>query len=41
MARTAREELERQMERDRAEVERHHGAKGWHSDAEALSDETA
>lgn len=41
MARTAREELERQMERDRADVERHHGAKGWHSDSEALSDETA
>jgi glutathione-regulated potassium-efflux system ancillary protein KefC len=40
MARTAREELEKQMEQDRADVERH-GAKGWHSDAEALRDETA
>jgi glutathione-regulated potassium-efflux system ancillary protein KefC len=40
MARSAREELEKQMEQDRADVERH-GAKGWHSDAEALRDDSA
>jgi glutathione-regulated potassium-efflux system ancillary protein KefC len=41
MARTAREELERQMERDRADTERQQGGRGWHSDAEALSEKTA
>jgi glutathione-regulated potassium-efflux system ancillary protein KefC len=41
MARTAREELERQMERDRADTERQQGGRGWHSDAEALSEKIA
>jgi glutathione-regulated potassium-efflux system ancillary protein KefC len=41
MARTAREELEKQMERDRADTERQHGGRGWHSDADALSEKTA
>ncbi len=40
MARTAREELERQMERDRANAERQHGGRGWHSDADALVEKT-
>jgi glutathione-regulated potassium-efflux system ancillary protein KefC len=33
-ARSAREQLEQQMQQDRAEVERH-GARGWHSDEAA------
>jgi glutathione-regulated potassium-efflux system ancillary protein KefC len=41
MARTAREELEKQMERDRADTERQHGGRGWHSDADALAEKTA
>jgi glutathione-regulated potassium-efflux system ancillary protein KefC len=34
MVRSAREQLERQMERDRAELDRR-GAPGWHADADA------
>jgi hypothetical protein len=34
MARSAREQLERQMERDRTELTRH-GAHGWQSDRDA------
>ena len=34
MARSSREQLERQMERDRADLDREHGH-GWHQAAEA------
>lgn len=40
MARSAREQLERQMEADRAELE-HHGARGWQTDVEAADQERA
>jgi glutathione-regulated potassium-efflux system ancillary protein KefC len=38
---SAREQLEQQMERDRAELDRHVGAAGWHSEAEAADQERA
>jgi glutathione-regulated potassium-efflux system ancillary protein KefC len=40
MARSAREQLERQMEQDRTEIARH-GAHGWHSGPPAADDERA
>jgi glutathione-regulated potassium-efflux system ancillary protein KefC len=40
MVRSAREQLERQMERDRAELDRQ-GGHGWHSDVEAADEERA
>jgi glutathione-regulated potassium-efflux system ancillary protein KefC len=40
MARSAREQLERQMEQDRAEVARH-GGHGWHSDPPRADEEHA
>jgi glutathione-regulated potassium-efflux system ancillary protein KefC len=40
MARSAREQLERQMEQDRADLERH-GGHGWHSDAPPRDEERA
>jgi glutathione-regulated potassium-efflux system protein KefC len=38
---TAREQLEQQMERDRAELDRHHGSAGWQSEVEAADRERA
>jgi glutathione-regulated potassium-efflux system ancillary protein KefC len=40
MVRSAREQLERQMEEDRAELESH-GARGWHTDVKAADRERA
>jgi hypothetical protein len=37
LARSARDQLEQQMERDRAELDRQVGI-GWHSDAEAAEE---
>jgi len=34
VARSARDQLEQQMERDRATLDRHHGAVGWHPEVE-------
>jgi glutathione-regulated potassium-efflux system ancillary protein KefC len=41
LAVSAREQLEQQMERDRAEVARHHGAPEWHSEEEEADRERA
>ncbi len=40
MARSAREQLERQMEQDRADI-KHHGGHGWHSAAPPRDEERA